>query len=603
MFLVGLWATAVAAQADCPTIVQTALEATDDACDGTGRNQACYGNINLSAVAQEGVPEFNFDGPGDIVDVAGVQTLKLDRLDAASDIWGIALMRLQASLPDTLPGQNVTFLLFGDVEITNGVETNVEPVTFEVVSDGDINVRGGPSTNDERITGLAAGQSVIANGRAEDGSWLRVALEDGTPGWVSAELVTTEGDITLLNVIDPQALPPPVLNPMQAFYFKTGINDAPCDEAPDSGILIQTPEGAGQITLTVNEVDIQLGSTLYLQTLEVGEMAVNVVENRATVSAQGVTRFVPAGSRVRVPLGPNQAASGPPSEPEPYNNADLAALPVGHMPRAVVVANALTQAELDALTTAALPVSGDWQYTNGTVTLEGDCGEMSNLTQPPQDTQVITLNGAFVIGNMGELQPIVDGIDVENAEFTNPEPGLFVLELEGELEGHRFEVRVLSPTQVEGALLLIFPFNEQSPCTFTYPFTMVAANAPSADTQSASGEWFYEAPSASLSGGCDPTVPADPPPSRTITLNVSDTFSAEDLLRAQNPEFQFPDSAVYANPEPGVYTADWTDEAGSVFHLEMRFTSPTQAEGTTSLSWDDIRGRCTFETTFTLTAQ
>jgi uncharacterized protein YgiM (DUF1202 family) len=477
MFMVGLWATVVAAQADCPTIVQTALDATDAACEGTGRNQACYGNINLNAIAQEGVPEFNFDAPGDMVDVAGVQTLTLEPLDAASDVWGIALMQLQASIPDTLPGQNVTFLLFGDVEITNGVETNVEPVTFEVVSDGDINVRSGPSTNDERIAGLSGGQSVIANGRVEDGSWLRIELEDGMSGWVSAELVTTEGDITMLNVVDPLALPPPVLNPMQAFYFKTGVGDAPCDEAPDSGILIQTPEGVGQITLTVNEVDIQLGSTVYLQTLEQDEMAVNVVEHQATVSAQGVTRFVPAGSRVRVPLDPDLAANGPPSEPEPYDNADLAALPASHMPRAVGIATALTQAELDALAATALPVSGDWEYTNGTFTLEGDCDGISIISQPPQDTQLITLNGAFNLGSLGADTDALE-LEIANAEFTNPEPGLFVADLGEYFEviQARLEVRVLSPSQLEGVVLLIIQTDEAN-CTSPLPFTMEAVNA------------------------------------------------------------------------------------------------------------------------------
>src|SRR5688572_3497666 len=113
MGLVGLWVSSVAAQADCPTIVQTALDATDAACEGTGRNQACYGNIDLSAVPQEGIPQFDFDAPGDIIDVAGVRTLELEPLDETIDIWGIALMQLQANLPETLPGQNVTFLLFG----------------------------------------------------------------------------------------------------------------------------------------------------------------------------------------------------------------------------------------------------------------------------------------------------------------------------------------------------------------------------------------------------------------------------------------------------------------------------------------------------------
>jgi hypothetical protein len=473
MLVVGLWATAAAAQADCPTIVQNALDATDAACEGTGRNQACYGNIHLDAIPQEGVADFTFNAPGDIVDVAGVQTLDLQPLDAASDIWGVALMRLQANIPDTLPGQNVTFLLFGDVEMTNAVESNVEPVTFEVTVKDDADVRSRPSTDFGRIVRLFSGDTATANGRIEDGSWIRITLPDEQIGWVAADLVTTDGDISLLDVVNP-ADTGAVVNPMQAFYFKTGLGDAPCDQAPDSGILIQTPEGVGQITLTVNEARIQLGSTAYLQTLEEGEMAVNVVEHQATVSAQGVTQFVPAGSRVRVPLDANLNASGPPSTPEPYNDADLAALPVGHMPRAIGVAHGLTQAEIDALLASTPPVSGDW---------------------------------------------------------------------------------------------------------------------------------LYEAPTAGLSGSCDPSIPDTPPPTRIITLNVTDEFSAETVLRAISPTFEFPDNAAYENPEPGSYTADYTDESNSTFHMEMRFTSPTQAEGNTTLTSPDLRGTCTFETTFTLKAQ
>jgi hypothetical protein len=468
--LVGLWVTSVAAQADCPAIVQTALDATDAACVGTGRNQACYGNIDLSVVPQEGSPPFDFDAPGDIVDVAGVRSLELEPLDAASDIWGIALLRLQANIPETLPGQNVTFLLFGDVEIRNAVEGNLEPAIVNVTVSGNINVRGGPSSGDERVGALADGETVVADGQSPDGTWLRIQLADSTSGWVSADLVTADGDVSLLTVVDPLALPPPPLTPMQAFYFQTGINDAPCEEAPDSGILIQTPEGAGQISFTVNDVNIQLGSTAYLQAQSDGEMMVNVIEHQATVSAQGVTQSVPAGSRVRVPLDANLSADGPPTEPEPYDNADLAALPVGHLPRIIAVARALTQAELDALTAGALPVSG---------------------------------------------------------------------------------------------------------------------------------EWFYESPTASLTGTCDSTMPDDPPPSRDIILDVTDAFSAETILRAISPNYDFPDDALYQNPEPGSYTADYTEASGTVFHLEVQFTSATEAEGSTALNF----GSCTFATTFTLTAQ
>ena len=117
------------AQSDCPAIIQAALDATDQNCDITSRNQACYGNITLESQLRSGVSDTDFDEEGERVDVASVSTLTL-RPWNDDGTWGIALMKLQTSLPDTLPGQNVTFLLFGNVQIENGVETNTEPVTF-----------------------------------------------------------------------------------------------------------------------------------------------------------------------------------------------------------------------------------------------------------------------------------------------------------------------------------------------------------------------------------------------------------------------------------------------------------------------------------------
>jgi hypothetical protein len=111
------WVSTVAAQADCPTIVQHALETASSACEATGRNQACYGNITLSAVPRSGASNFVFEKAGDVVNVADVESLTLTSLDAATEQWGVALLKIQANIPDTLPGQNVTMLLFGDVQI------------------------------------------------------------------------------------------------------------------------------------------------------------------------------------------------------------------------------------------------------------------------------------------------------------------------------------------------------------------------------------------------------------------------------------------------------------------------------------------------------
>jgi hypothetical protein len=101
----------------CPALVEEALAAVDAQCSGTARNQVCYGNSQLSVTPNEGVTGLAFEKPGDMVGLEQVQALRLSPMDAAASVWGVALLRVQANLPDTLPGQNVTLLLFGDVEL------------------------------------------------------------------------------------------------------------------------------------------------------------------------------------------------------------------------------------------------------------------------------------------------------------------------------------------------------------------------------------------------------------------------------------------------------------------------------------------------------
>ena len=103
---------------ECATLVQTALQGTDEQCNTLGRNQICYGNTQISTTLVENVSDVSFEMPGDIVDATVIENLQLSVLQEP-DIWGIAIMKIQANLPDTVPGQNVTILLFGDVFIEN----------------------------------------------------------------------------------------------------------------------------------------------------------------------------------------------------------------------------------------------------------------------------------------------------------------------------------------------------------------------------------------------------------------------------------------------------------------------------------------------------
>lgn len=105
----------------CTTILQTVLEAANEACTEIGLNQACYGH-NLIEV--ETTDTISFDAEGDLIDITALQRLITTPFNPEEETWGIAFMSLQANLEDVLPGQAVTIVLFGD--------TAIEPVESEV---------------------------------------------------------------------------------------------------------------------------------------------------------------------------------------------------------------------------------------------------------------------------------------------------------------------------------------------------------------------------------------------------------------------------------------------------------------------------------------
>ena len=106
----------------CETIVLDTLNEVQNLCSATGRNQACVGSLEVSATPIGSLSDttpFSFSQIGDIVDIATVDSFQLSPLDTSAGIWGVAFLLVQADIPDSLPGQNVSMLLFGDVEINN----------------------------------------------------------------------------------------------------------------------------------------------------------------------------------------------------------------------------------------------------------------------------------------------------------------------------------------------------------------------------------------------------------------------------------------------------------------------------------------------------
>lgn len=228
--------TVAAAQtATCAPMVEEALTLAGDSCGELSFNTACYGHNQVQAEFREGAVETLFASPADTVEVAQLTALRTTPYDETSNEWGIAVMNIQANVPDTLPGQGVIFLLLGDAEVVDG-----------------------------------------AVGRADRDA-------------------------------------------MQAFYFSGGIGSALCQEAPNT-LAIQSPENV-RVDLTVNGMDITLGSMITLTNNAANTLTITVHEGRMGIPAAGVS--VNANQSVDVTLNRTNAASNI-SSPRPATADELA---------------------------------------------------------------------------------------------------------------------------------------------------------------------------------------------------------------------------------------------------------------------------------------
>ncbi len=102
----------------CQEILTRAMQTLDSTCNGVGRNKACYGN-NLVKAEPNGSASLKFDTTGDVASIRDIRTISTSPLNTDQGTWGLSLLKLQANLPDSLPGQNVTFVVFGDTSIEN----------------------------------------------------------------------------------------------------------------------------------------------------------------------------------------------------------------------------------------------------------------------------------------------------------------------------------------------------------------------------------------------------------------------------------------------------------------------------------------------------
>ena len=340
----------VAAQGSCSAFVDLALESIDDTCQGVSRNEICYGHSRVSIESDNA--EIEFSQPGDIASLIDVQSIEASAY-LEPDEWGLALMQVQANIPDTLPGQNVTFLLYGDVSLRNA---DAPSITLSATVAGNANVRSGSSTSSAIAGSLSANTEIELSGRNEAGDW--VYFTGGSlSGWLFASLAQIDGDVMTLAVVADDYTGEVISSPMQAIYFTSGIGQYECNEIPSDGLLIQTPDYELPIELRINETEIILGSTI-LVTADAGNlMTIYVLEGFAFVTANGVTVNVPQGAVVTIPIDTDARATGTPSIASSYLSEDVDSTPVDPLPEDIMISEPVSAADLEA---ANHPIVGQW---------------------------------------------------------------------------------------------------------------------------------------------------------------------------------------------------------------------------------------------------
>ncbi|MDX1991961.1 MAG: SH3 domain-containing protein [bacterium] len=330
-----------AASVTCPAVVRTALEEAARACTGTTINSLCYGSGQLDWRSRETA---DFADPGDAVDVALVESLSLrgfvftETGNAAANGYSIAILRPRANLTEGA----LTMVAFGEVVLENISDAPPDFVAREVVvrRGPGANVRTSPDDSGEVIGAYYWGQTLTAIGRTTDSTWLRV-LAEGQAGWVRAELVTAEFDITLLAETAPDDSPV-LYAPFQAFDVTTSQFDSPCPDeldetGPESGVLIQTPNLAQAAQIVVNNLPLTFNGTLYLQTTPEA-LLINLFEGEVTL---GDARFgtelltLQPGEMATVGLDAEGLYAAYPDAAEEYSFVRSQSAPLSLLPRPV----------------------------------------------------------------------------------------------------------------------------------------------------------------------------------------------------------------------------------------------------------------------------
>jgi|GEM_PF-5344197 len=309
LLLMFLNAGVAAAQEVCSPLVAEALQVVGAGCSETGRNEACYGNTQVSVAFQEGITPAAFSDSGDLVSLPELQSLITEPFEDASGDWGIAVLRLLTAFPEET---SLTMVLFGDTELNNAGEMDSDNRTCPAqIIDDLLSTSLYTQPDFSSASNYTYSSSYSAVGRSADGEWLYLEGDtDYDIGWLPLEEAELSCSPDLLSIIDSESLA--AAPQLQAFTLENGSAET-CAEAPN-GLMVSAPAGT-RGSLTVNAVRLDFASSAFLNAVRDSNLTINGLEGAVDVTSFGQTVTVYPGFLTTVPLT-GLAASGPPTTPQ-----------------------------------------------------------------------------------------------------------------------------------------------------------------------------------------------------------------------------------------------------------------------------------------------
>lgn len=369
----------------CNSMVEEALRLIAARCLDVGRNEACYGNSAISATLHDDA--LAFETPGDIIPVSAIDALITRPINPDSQEWGVAMLNLQADLPDA--DDSVQILVFGGAQViptTTQLAADTPTCHFTNSSGHNLNLRAGPGENFGVFDVLDNEETLQVYGRSADGAWLR-----SSRGWVYAADGTLDCDTPdeLHLIENSQDL---YSAPMQSFTLRVD-DEARCDAVP-SGLLIQSPTGQ-TANLQINNVELKIGSTAYI-TVDNDRQYMTVSSLDGNVDLVNGNVPLPEGGQVQIPLDDEGGYSG---DPDDIGDVEPAG---GNVPQFVEqLTNELGDPDDSKNAFDGIQAPPEWTPVSPTVEFSADKteimrGECALLTWSVKDAKTVILNWAAV---------------------------------------------------------------------------------------------------------------------------------------------------------------------------------------------------------------